>query len=330
MVVLSSPVHYIVSTPPVTRAWTAGTVFLSLLYFWIRYGRGGTTPYLTLIPGQSLFYPWTLVTSGLVETTVIELLVTILVIPPSLRYLERLWGAIETAKFIVVTLAISNVIALAFNWIEYIVLRSPTFLFGMEYHGQMALQTGILVAFTQLIPEHQVQVFGILKARVKALPMAYLTFSTVMGLVGFQCPFIIIQFAWLVSWIYLRFYKKNTGDTVDGGPVYGDRSETFAFIQWFPPFVHAPISVLSNTAHHLANRFHLIPGATLDVEAGAYAQLPGGARAEAERRRAMALKALDQRLANSHQAAQPVVPASSSSDAANPQESSENGSIQKV
>ena len=37
----------------------------------------------------------------------------------------------------------------------------------MEYHGQMALQTAILVAFTQLIPEHQVQVMGVLKTRVK-------------------------------------------------------------------------------------------------------------------------------------------------------------------
>jgi len=37
----------------------------------------------------------------------------------------------------------------------------------MEYHGQMALQIGILVAFTQLVPEHQVQVLGIIKCRVK-------------------------------------------------------------------------------------------------------------------------------------------------------------------
>lgn len=37
----------------------------------------------------------------------------------------------------------------------------------MRYHGQMTLQIGILVAFTQLIPEHQVQVFGFIKARVK-------------------------------------------------------------------------------------------------------------------------------------------------------------------
>ena len=37
----------------------------------------------------------------------------------------------------------------------------------MQYHGQMALQIGILVAFTQLIPEHHVQVLGIIKCRVK-------------------------------------------------------------------------------------------------------------------------------------------------------------------
>ena len=37
----------------------------------------------------------------------------------------------------------------------------------MDYHGQMALQAGLLVAFTQIIPEHQVQVFGVLKVRVK-------------------------------------------------------------------------------------------------------------------------------------------------------------------
>jgi hypothetical protein len=37
----------------------------------------------------------------------------------------------------------------------------------MYYHGQMALQIAILVAFTQLIPEHQVQILGVIKARVK-------------------------------------------------------------------------------------------------------------------------------------------------------------------
>lgn len=70
--------------------------------------------------------------------------------------------------------------------------------------------------------------------------------------------------------------------------------------------------------HSLAKKFHIIPASAPDVESGGYSQLPGGARAEAERRRqvhliawstlpsfvdianrAMALKALDQRLATS-------------------------------
>lgn len=44
----------------------------------------------------------------------------------------------------------------------------------MHYHGQMALQIGILVAFTQLIPEHQVQLFGVIKARVKVCKPVFL------------------------------------------------------------------------------------------------------------------------------------------------------------
>lgn len=37
----------------------------------------------------------------------------------------------------------------------------------MQYHGQMALFISVLVAFTQLIPEHQVQTLGFFRVRVK-------------------------------------------------------------------------------------------------------------------------------------------------------------------
>ncbi|KAG8899717.1 hypothetical protein FRC00_001043 [Tulasnella sp. 408] len=99
----------------------------------------------------------------------------------------------------------------------------------------MALQTALLVAFTQIIPEHQVQLFGFIKARVKRLPMAYVTVSNVMCILGMQSPWILIQWGWLVGWGYLRFYKKTSADgaTLNGtiGPeTWGDRSETFAFV----------------------------------------------------------------------------------------------------
>ncbi|KAJ7597523.1 eukaryotic integral membrane protein-domain-containing protein [Mycena floridula] len=299
MAFLFSPLVFIQQIPPVTRLFTLGTLAFSILHAWLRWNGGQSTPYLTLVPGSSLFYPWTFVTSVFVETTIVELVVSLITVPAALKYLERLWGSIEILKFIVVSVGFSNIIAFGFNWIEFIVTRDADFyLYGMEYHGQMSLQIAILVAFTQLIPEHQVQVMGVLKTRVKNLPMAYLTLSTVMTIVGFQCPWIIIQFGWFVGWIYLRFYKKNSSESVGGADTYGDRSETFSLVSWFPPFIHGPLTLLGNTVYTVANRFHLIPSTgSSDLEGGAYSQVPGSARAEAERRRAMALKALDQRLA---------------------------------
>ncbi|KDR85454.1 hypothetical protein GALMADRAFT_261155 [Galerina marginata CBS 339.88] len=302
MAVLSSPLVLIQSIPPVTRVFTAATILSSALYAYLCWKglASEAASYMTVVPGSALYAPWTLLTSAFVETTIFEFIATLIFVPAALKYLERLWGSVETIKFIVVSIVASNIIAFGFNWIEFIATRNADlFLYGMQYHGQMALQIALLVAFTQLIPEHQVQLFGVIKARVKSLPMAYLTLSTVLCFVGFQCPWIIIQFGWFVGWIYLRFYKKNPGESVGGTDTYGDRSETFSLISWFPPFMHYPLTLLGNFVYSLATRFHLIPSSGADVELGGYGQVPGTARAEAERRRAMALKALDQRLANS-------------------------------
>lgn len=301
MAVLSTPLHYLTSVPPVTRYFTLATIVLSSLYLWIWWSAETTyIPYLTLVPGSSLFYPWTFVSSALVEASLWELAFSLIVIPASLRYFERLWGSLEILKFILICVTGPNLIAFAFNWIEYAAIGDANlFLYGMQYHGQMALFTSLLVAFTQIIPEHQVQIFGLFRVRVKRLPMVYMTFSVIMTLLGLQCPYITIQFGWFVSWIYLRFYKRNVTDTLGGVVTYGDRSETFALTSWFPPFLHTPVSALANTIYKIATRLRLVPSSfPQDIESG-YSQVPGGARAEAERRRALALKALDQRLAHS-------------------------------
>ena len=58
----------------------------------------------------------------------VQFVVTLIFVPASLKYLERLWGSIETLKFIVVSVGVSNIIAFALNWLEYLVLRNPVFL----------------------------------------------------------------------------------------------------------------------------------------------------------------------------------------------------------
>lgn len=54
----------------------------------------------------------------------LQLFFTLLFVPVSLRYLERLWGSIETLKFILVTITISNIISFVVNWLEFAVFRN--------------------------------------------------------------------------------------------------------------------------------------------------------------------------------------------------------------
>lgn len=58
----------------------------------------------------------------------LKLIFSLIVIPASLRYLERLWGSTETVKFVVVTIVASNIIAFVANWLEYTVTKMPAFL----------------------------------------------------------------------------------------------------------------------------------------------------------------------------------------------------------
>ncbi|GAA5916661.1 hypothetical protein JCM6882_001574 [Rhodosporidiobolus microsporus] len=303
----------LVTLPPATRALTLTLLTLSLLFFLLRFslpdadvrsvlGSGGDAavafPWLVLVPGKAIWAPWTLLTAGFVETNLIEFLLSLLTLPLAARYLERVWGAQELLKFVAVVVFVSNVIACIVNTLEATILGDAAlFLYGMPYHGLSALQVGFLVAFTQLIPEHQVQVLGgVVKMRVKSLPMLYVTFSNVACLIGYQSPWILIQFGWLVSWFYLRFVKYS-----ESGDFRGDRSETFAFASWFPPFVQPYVSRLTAFVFALAIRFRVIEPWT-DIESaggsGAYQQVPGGQRAEAERRRQLALEALDRRMAS--------------------------------
>jgi hypothetical protein len=78
MAILSSPLQYLAAVPPVTRAWTAATVVSTLFYFWVAWKtHNDYAPYITLVPGSSIFYPWTFLSSALVETTIIEVCTTV-------------------------------------------------------------------------------------------------------------------------------------------------------------------------------------------------------------------------------------------------------------
>ncbi|TXT13448.1 hypothetical protein VHUM_00815 [Vanrija humicola] len=274
---------------------------------------GHELPWLVFLPETSWKYPWTLLTAGFVELNPIEFLVSLVTIPFACRYLERLWGMRELLRFSFLVIIISNVIAFGFSWIMYFVLGADAAFAGLPYHGLSGLQSGLLVAFTQIIPEHQIQLFGVLKARVKTIPGLYLLLSNVLVIALGPSPYILVQFGFFVAWIYLRFFKLS-----ENGEYRGDRSETFAFQYWFPPPVRPYIAILCGHVFQLAVRFRVIQSWD-DTHTGGYNVLPGpgGARAEAERRRAVALRALDARLASSSPAPT-TVPSSDAVKATSP------------
>ena len=207
------------------------------------------------------------------------------------------------------------------------------------------------------MPEHTVTIArGVIKLRVKHFPAIFLLGNTVAGIVlGLDTALILAWMGFLSAWIYLRFYKfspdLSSSSTGASSGIRGDASETFAFAAFFPDPLSTPIAAASDKIYDALVAMRICtPFSAEDVEAGneqAMAReeggLPsllngggtragvrgGGKREEAERRRALALKALDQRLhaaSNRAQSAPVHVTASGTPEANGPSEPHNAGS----
>ena len=201
--------------------------------------------------------------------------------------------------------------------------------------GGVAVQSAFLVAFKQLIPEHTVAIAkGIIKIRVKHFPALFLAMHSIAALVlGMYTSTFLAWSGFFTSWIYLRFYKftpdYTSAATGRSSGTRGDASDTFAFASFVPEPLSSPVAVVSERIYAVLMVMRICtPFSVEDVEVGneqamarSEAGLPttsngaggrgpirsGGKREEAERRRALALAALDQRLnaASSRAQAQP-------------------------
>uniref|UniRef100_A0A093VJ89 Putative membrane protein n=1 Tax=Talaromyces marneffei PM1 TaxID=1077442 RepID=A0A093VJ89_TALMA len=197
-----------------------------------------------------------------------------------------------------------------------LVIRSLT-----QICGGVALQASFLVAFKQLVPEHTVTILkGIVKMRVKHFPAIFLLLNSVSGIVfGTDTAAILAWIGLLTSWTYLRFFKYQpdlTGTSTNGLGFKGDASETFTFATFFPDAIQPPIAFVTEQIYAFLVAVKVltpfsaedIASSTENAVARGQAGLPSllsnsgssarsaGKREEAERRRALALRALDQRL----------------------------------
>lgn len=121
-----------INITPVTRI-LLGTLFsLSFLSFLVRYKQWTASsdtiliPYLNLIPQLSLVYPWTFLTTTLVEGNIFTLSVAALTLYQGGRYLERAWSSKEFAKFVLITALVPNTLCFAVLIVFFTFTRNET------------------------------------------------------------------------------------------------------------------------------------------------------------------------------------------------------------
>ncbi|KAI1815705.1 eukaryotic integral membrane protein [Poronia punctata] len=295
--------------PPVTRIVLAVLVLQSLSSIVIRRAHATSTDFviewLTLVPQLSIFYPWTFLTTTLVEENLISLVIAGATLFNGGRYLERAWSSKEFAKFLLVVSLIPNFICFFLLITLFTITRDEDWTLT-TVNGTIPLQISFLVAFSQLVPAHTVTLFrGVLSSRVPRFPLIYIGLITVANFTpwvsGASLPLAISGF--LTSWTYLRFYKPVFPDLDSSQPtsMRGDASETFAFAEFFPAPVKPFVAAFSDQIFDMLVSMRICtPFSHSDFSAAQGSNFqraaPGGVRAEAERRRALALKVLDQRL----------------------------------
>ncbi|KAJ4991133.1 eukaryotic integral membrane protein [Stagonosporopsis vannaccii] len=343
-----------IALPPVTRGLLAATVCCTLLNFALRpnagwvekveqplVGVGNGVPYLTIVPGKSLVYPWVFALATVVEQNLAGLLINGATLFYGGRYLERAWGEKEYARFLLGVALVPNLLSFLLYLAAYVV-TSKTVPLRTTISGGIAIQAGFLVSFKQLVPEHTVAIAkGLVRMRVKHFPAVFLLANTLSGIVlGTETAMFLAYFGFMTAWVYLRFYRRSPSlsspATGDASVIRGDASDTFAFAHFFPEPLHTPIAHFADGLYNVLISLGVCtPFSAQDIDAGndqATARAEGGlpsimnpnsrparggaTRAEAERRRALALKALDQRLhAAAARTATPAAPASDASHA---------------
>lgn len=131
-----------INVPPLTRGLLLLLLTFTLLNASLRYRQWGPSdhsaafstfnvPYLTIVPAQSLKFPWTLITATLVEENVFSFLASGLTLFYGGRYLERAWGGPEFAKFVAFVTVIPNLLSWAIYGFWYMATGNSVRSYGL-------------------------------------------------------------------------------------------------------------------------------------------------------------------------------------------------------
>ncbi|KAM8930476.1 transmembrane protein 115 [Pelodytes ibericus] len=268
--------------------WGAVLLFY-LLSFWFSTERAlSVTPGLLLPPNLWL---WTLVTHGLVELHFWDVLANLLLTLGASRKLEPLWGAPELLLFYVVVSVAVGILSSLWFLSVYAATSGLYFLFSAHINGFPCFAGAALVAHKQTVGDGQVEP----QRWVRALPQLVLLAVIALYIVGLVPSRKLVGYTlgMLSAWVYLRFYQRHSRGR-------GDMSDHFSFASFFPGPVQPAAALLGRLTHAALVKLRLCPRTVKRYDVGAPSSitisLPGTDPQDAERRRQLALKALNERL----------------------------------
>ncbi|KAL8567482.1 hypothetical protein ACOMHN_010073 [Nucella lapillus] len=212
------------------------------------------------------------------------------------KLLEPMWGAPDMLLFfVVVNLGVGLMTALSY-FAAYLVSLNEDYLFDVHIYGLAGYIAGFCVAVKQVMPDHCVVTMPFGKLRNSHIPLSLLTITILLRLVGALPGPYPVMFGWgiMVSWVYLRFYQKHTNGN------RGDMGENFTFSSFFPGQLQPVVGLVSNTVFSFLVRVKVCRRPQRHYDFGSpttiTVTLPGVEPHDAERRKQVALKALNDRL----------------------------------
>lgn len=262
------------------------------------------TRYITVTPGYVLppnFWVWTYLTHSFVEFHIWDVLADVVVVILCGKLLEPLWGALDMLIFfVVVNLGVAIVTSFTY-FVIYLATKNEEYLFETFIHGLAGYIAGFSVAVKQVMPDHVLVTSPFGKLRNTHIPMLLVAVVVTLRLLGALDGPYPFMFVWgiVISWVYLRFYQKHSNGN------RGDMAENFSFASFFPSKLQPVVSIVSNAVFAALVKIKVCkkPQRRYDVSSPTTITitLPGTDPQDAERRKNLAIKALNERLSKTEQ-----------------------------
>ena len=313
-----SHVQQLASAPELrVSRWTSAALLLFLLLGVAAPHSAGAV--LGLVPGYTLsnYYLWTLLTAGLLHTDLLLGALNVAAFVSWSPCLERVWGSRSWLLYLALVDVCIQVVVFALMVALYAVTESELFLFRAVC-GFSGVNAAVAVALKQRWPDQPIVPLPSLPAaqsvRYEHMPFIVCSLSVaawVLGVLSVDAPLVVLL-GTATSFVYLRFYAVDP----DTGEV-GDLRTEFSFAALFPDVlgVRGSVNLLAAVPFHLLMRTGLFESA-LKSHAGRAAAAsadsdPNTASLllpplqsdafrtvdpQAERRRQLAIKAIDDKL----------------------------------